>query len=59
MIYRVPSPPLLRFAPHKTPQFLNRRGFHAAHCDGDRLRTTPLPYAGGNRGETERFVLIP
>jgi hypothetical protein len=59
MINHVPEPPLLRFAPHKTPHFIDLRGFHAANFDGHRVRTTPFHYAGVDLGEAGRFFLIP
>ena len=59
MINHVPEPPLLRFAPHKTPHFIDLRRFHAPHFDRDRVRTTTLHHACVHPCEAGCFFLTP
>ena len=59
MINRMPQPALVRFAFDKTPHLIHLRGLHAPHFDRDRVRTTPLHHACVDRGEADRFFLIP
>ncbi len=58
MINRLPQPALGGLALHETPPLIALRGFDAPHFDRERLRTTALPAARVDLGQTGGFFLI-
>jgi hypothetical protein len=56
---RMPQPPLVGFAPHKTPHLINLRSFNSADFHRNCVRTTSLDHAFVHRRKGARFFLIP